>query len=1275
MADWDDAKKYAKNLGKHLAWETLLGWTGLENMDTEVQEWKNENPLISAAGEFAGFIPAFGAYNKAMKGTKWIERANALASAEKMAMNPFLTAAKKEMMTYAPFEIGRQGIKNAVQLVDPEDFGEVDWGRTAGETIFDVGTAGLLGGTLGKIASAGKKAKAVEALRDIDVADPWQYQLRKVHEKMVGADPVTLGELQKSAWDYEKKILREKARKPIGDPDLDWANQVFNGTPSSPARMMTIGDGGFEKSSKLDKIIEAAGLQEGWIENVQYPRFLDASGRTGKALDHKLQDRLNPVGNGWWMKTEKDGLTVIGKRLDEGKWFVAKTDRPGFFNPAGEALTKEVERTAWIDASQIIKAPLDKENPLTMTMQFEALTKPGVAGLAADDNSIAGVAKKVVERAGGKFVEDIKDNQLVNNVKDMIKDYIYPTVFQFKNSPLARNIFARAQYTRDVFLRKAQEGLFGKINTKGKNVLNLSWKGMARTDKNSLANKIIQFAKDNSEDKWNNFLEVLYGSHSYNEVVASADWRRKLGADGLDVLKQLNEWDKAKNQSYLDIVKALGFDESKMYAFRNDHYGLSHTWKGSIRQAILDERGNLIHIVSGDNKKGVQKLAEGVMAEAKQAGRDWHLGHWWTKNRDLDIKSQSIMKASDYELAEELTQNYLAKNPELGSAGFFKFRAGIGGYTKAQSAEDLIKSLQYSTENKAIYFSNLANEKLLQKDLQILAINDPKTAEMLASKLGALRGEQGPMSQIVNKVADSVLAPVLGTDSASKIVRTLNQASVHLDLGFGNLSYVTANLLQPLTTVLPQLSMLKNCPEAMQAFYDTVPLMSAKGAGVVNIPNPLKIMGEGMRLMAKPTRMEGFEGALNKAVEEGILSPKFIESYIGENSSAGNTIAETFGAGKYCEGILKASSLLPNFSEQASRGYAFSTGYAFFKSMQKAGAQLTDEQVYAGARKLMENTMFQFGAADKARILQGPVGGAWGLFKNWTMHYVGWQMEYLNAGLKHNCWTPWLWSNVTTSMLGGLGASEIGSLAQRFAEYIGDDKFANQLYDAWGDGTATSFMLYGIPGALGFSLQSQVNSPLTSPADELSHFMGMVWWNRLKALGSTAALGVDWFRVTGDNPASSQAFRRQISRAFAPKMLYRQMQMEGGNLMSSSGRKVIGDLSGFEQMMYGTFNLPSVRIQQALQVGNEMYENKEAKARLNARYAEGITQALIENDGRLMEQLIQRACADGLDVDSIMKSAQRRMTNVLVGPLESGQTPDEMWTQDLGGLVTKLFME
>lgn len=129
------------------------------------------------------------------------------------------------------------------------------------------------------------------------------------------------------------------------------------------------------------------------------------------------------------------------------------------------------------------------------------------------------------------------------------------------------------------------------------------------------------------------------------------------------------------------------------------------------------------------------------------------------------------------------------------------------------------------------------------------------------------------------------MAPVLGTDSASKIVRAVNKASVHLDLGFGNLAYGLANILQPITTVLPHLSLLRECPSALQWAYDGVPLISKGGKGMqVNTLSPLKMMWEGLRLMGNPKLEEGFSDFLEQMVRDGVLSPRFIESYIGENS-------------------------------------------------------------------------------------------------------------------------------------------------------------------------------------------------------------------------------------------------------------------------------------------------------------------------------------------------------------------------------------------------------
>lgn len=1249
MANWDDLK----NASKYALWEATLGLFNLENPSAAVEEWEQENPKTAMALEMASFIPAWSGYSKAIKGTRLAKAADAAASAEKYALAPFISTAEKEMIQFAPFEAGRQVIGGALQEINSEKFGEVDWGERAFETGLNIAGAGLIGGTFGKIASAGKVAKKPELLKALDSSDPWQYQLRQLHEGMRGLeDAEALGTLQQSAWDLENKILREEARTLVQGDENAWLNQIWKGTAKNPTRKIIVDSmEGFESLGKRDRVLEAAQLPEGWIDQVQYPRYLDATGKQGKAWDNKLIDRLSDVGDGWRLGREPDGLFVVGKKLDDGKWFLAKTDNPGFFAPSQQALKTEIEKKAWIDPDSIIKPTGDKNNILDKAMRFDELINPEATGLKTAEYSAAGVAKKYL----GKYGDKIKDNQLVDNLTNAFKDYVEPTVFQGKEAPLARKIYGTMQYIRESSLQKAAEMLYGKVKTGGKNVWKLASGGIER-DPNGLAARLRRLAKEQPV-KFDKVLQAIYERHPWDEVAGSQTWRRDLGEDGLGILQELNKNDRGIYQEFVDTFKNLGISEDKLYAFRKDHWGLQHYWKGSVRQALIDEKGNTVHIVSGENKKGVEKLAQGIVNEARAEGKDWKLGHWWTKNRDLDLKEEKLLSASDFELGEELARRYIEKNPSLGQASFFMPRAGVEGYNRAKTADELIEALRYSYENKYIYLSNLVGDRITQKDLATLAIDNPRAAARVADKVGILKGEQGILSSLVNKVSDSILAPVLGKDSASKIVRTLNTASVHLDLGFGNLAYVTANMLQPITTVLPHLSMIKNLPEQMQWAYDSVPLIGAKSAGVGNVINPLKIMYQGFKMMSNPAIREGFNEALERAVTEGALSPKFIESYIGENSTLGEGIKAAWIKGDYTGVIKEISTYLPNFSEQASRGYSFSVGYALFDSIAKVTGKLTKDQVYAGARRFMENTMFQFAASDRAKILQGPVGGAWGLFKNWTMHYVGWQMEYMNAALKQNCWAPWLWSNVATSMLGGLGASELGALSESFAEWIGDEKFSKILADNWGQGMTSNAMLYGIPGALGFSLRNQVNSPLGNPGEELQRFMGFVYWNRLKAFGNTARAGIDWFNTTGNHPAQSESFQRQLARAFAPKMMYRQMQLDGETLMTGNGRKLLDDVGWLEGTLY-KINLPSVRISQAQEANALVWNSNEQKSALTSRYGEAVAQALEMNDGRLLEGLVARVLLDGLDVDNVMKSAQKKIQNKLLSPWEQKFYPE-----------------
>ena len=1260
MAD----RTYLENLARSAFWNSTFGLFGLENPDEEVQDWEAENKKAAFLTEV---LPLGVASAKAMsligKGTKYGQWAKGLARAEKSAAHPFLSKAASEAALLAPVELSRQGIGYAIQENTDLEGGTI--GERALNATLDIGLGGLVAGGIGLIGSAGRRVKLPSQLADLSAADSWQQNLRKARQVFnETTDPDVKREVENVIWKLERQIKEESRQNMVSafsdtpGKELNNLNSVFRGTGEIRSRTFSTNrETGFTSLKELDKTLadlKATGvLPEDWLEYSQFPREVSARGlKAQKRLDNKIINSLPEVGEGWRMGKEKDGLYVLARRTGEsGKWFVTKTDNPAKFVKGQGALQEVLSKDAWRDPDTIYKPIGDGNAVLDRALKMNEALNAGVRG-----SDLAGTKFWETSREGaaqlGKALGlgNLGESELLGNLVDFSKRNFAPTMFKFKNHPLARKIYAVAQNTLDTAKRKAQELVYGVPEVGDDSLLSVVGKGIKRDDPRAFANMLRAFAK-NSPEKFDAFLDVIDRQIPLEEALVNPTYSTALGEEGFKVLETLQKLSDDAIREITLSAGSLNIPENKLFPLRKGHYGISHYWEGSLRQGILDEKGNLVYIVGGDNRKGIRKMAEGVIEEAKKDGRDWRLGEYWSKERALDLRQEKLLAPDEFSLANEFAARYSDAHPEVKNASFFLPRSGVGGYNRAKTAEELIENLSYSLENKYIWLANEINDRVLAKDLATLGIDNPKVAVMLEDTLDVLKGKQGVFSQLVNKTFDSVLAPVLGTDSASKIVRAVNTASVHLDLGFGNMAYALANILQPITTVLPQLSLLRECPQALQWAYDGVPLIAKSGKGMqVNTLSPLKIMWESMKLMGNPKLEEGFSEFLEQMVRDGALSPRFIESYIGENSGLGQGLAASFREGNFSGMIKNMSTMLPTFSEQASRGYAMTVGYKYFNSLAKAG-MLSKDQVYSAAKKFTENTMFQFAASDRARILQGPVGGAWGLFKNWTMHYVGWQMQYMEAALKHGAWKPYMYSNLATSLLGGMGASEIGATMERFVEWGTGDKMSNLLYDRWGDSTESNMLLYGIPGAFGFSLQSQVNSPFRDPGEETQRFMGFVWGSRLKALWNSADAAIDYYASTGKNPAGDKNFQNAIMRALAPKMIYRQSQIVNDTLYSGTTRTKVLDLTPIESLSYRFFNLPSTRIDQAFRISNEIWNDKEKRSALTSRYSTVMADALQEGNGELMFRLIQRGLADGVDIGGMMSGANKKLENRNLTPL------------------------
>ena len=1263
---------------KALLWNAIgPGILGLEHPDDAVREWQAEHPVLDIGSNLIGIGGATAAGMKALRtGTKYGKWAAGLARTEKMAEAPFRAKFASEAALLAPIETARQGLGYIVQENSGLEGASLEDRAlaAAGDTLLG---AGIVGG-LAKIASGGKRIRLPDSMKDISSGDSWQVNLRKARKILAETtDPLQRNEVEKRVWDLEGKIKTEARNISVGklegyDNSLGNLNGLFRGTSQVKSKMLAIHpETGFTKVKDLDDTL-AGLMQDGtlppdWLEYSQFPRLVSGkSDQARKYIDRVLGDNLYEVGNGWSIAKEKDGLYVVARKTlregDKVEYFLTKTDNPGKFIPEQGQLKAVTEKTAWRDPDTIYKPTGDGNNVLDKSLKLADDLEGGIRAGDVDGTRMWEATKEGAQAFARKTgLGQIAESEVLGNLVEESKRLFAPTAFQFKNSPLARKIYAVSRNTIENAKRKAQEWVYGVPRTQGKSLLRTIATGASRKDKGTWANSVRAFAKEMPE-QFKVFLQTLDNQVPYEKVLEDEALRSALGPRGMEVLEQLKVIHDGAIKEITSTAGSLNIPDNKMFPLRQGHYGLSHYWKGSLRQSILDDKGNLVYIVGGDSKKGIRKIAENVIKEASKDGQSWRLGEYWTKAREIDLSQEKLLSEDRFALGKAYAEKYAAKNPGVHIASFFKPQAGVKGYNLAKDAEELIENLTYSLENKYLWMAREINERILAKDLATLGIDSPETALALEGKLAILRGEQGLVSQLVNKTADRVLAPILGTNSASKIVSALNTAHATLDLGFANMAYTMANIFQPITTVLPQLSMLTSCPQALQWAYDGIPLISkTTGRGTIaNTLSPMKMMTAGLKLMANPKAEEGFSDFLDWMVREGVISPRFIERYIGENSQIGQTLSSAFKAGDYAGMLKQMGMMLPSFSEQASRGYAASVGYKFFNSMAKSG-MLSKDQVYLAAKKFTENTMFQFAASDRALVLQGPVGQAWGLFKNWTMHYVGWQMEYLGAGLKHGCWAPYMYSNLATRVLGGLGSSEVGSLVERFAEWAGDDKMSNLLYDRWGDTTGSQMLLYGLPGAFGFSLQGQVNSPFRDPGEEIQRFMGFVYGNRLKAAWNALGKGIDVWQTSGQNPATNRDFQYQLARAFAPKAIYRQMQFDGDRLLNSRGALAVGDLGGFESAMYKYFNLPSVRIDQGLEISNQIWKDKDKRAQLTSKYSEAMAEAIQSEDGRLMYRVIERALVDGVDVPAVIDAAQTKIQNSLLTPLERNRDYYGVW--------------
>lgn len=1206
----------------------------------ETLEWRQDSPVAGFASSMLGTaVPYVGWFKATRALTKVDDAIQAIGNLEKA---PFLTGAAREVARFAPFEAGRVAVS---QVVGDEPFGSM-----LGEATLNLAVGAGLGGLLTGIGSAGARTASRRSLiPGVDIGAPVPLQIRQISEMLARPDnpPELVPRLG-----FELNRLRTEARietapqgRYLGDLEGDangvarkGLNRLFQVETGQGAvnrgrvmlrRRFAQSGADFPADPIWRGAAESAGLPENFQDLGQYFRHISFTGEAkqatnmAKAVERTVTRGMESVGDNWFLAREADdGLFVMAKRVPGGeadllghfpvspadRWVIFKTDRPGAFITGPEKwATAVVERNRWVSTAEVAKDGGGVYNTLKGFIETHPLfnyretSKPGV------------FARFIPERLKGPTGE------LTARIQEAAKEYLAPAIHQFKKSPRANYIWSSARAAYDAAETAAQKILYGEqLVDKGRNI----YFQALRNNYDLTEGSIKQVLDELSDEEiaglhylWRNKVpseqyEALVGQGVVPPKAAEAAW--KLGMATAKV------WD--------DLSKARIAIGDKPGEFLNGYFGLPRKWEGDTRIDLLDGDGNLQVVAAGLNKRTAQKEAEAILAE-----------------------NPTWQKGDEYSLSER----GLARDP-------IRAEEGVGGFRwdrKPWTREELMQELEIQTKGRYKEQATISVDHLLSPQLDKLKSEDPVAYRMLVARLNDKEGKQGAFSQWQNRVTDKVLAPILGTDSASKIVSVTNSAMWHLQLGALKMAYPVANALTFVQTVIPEVAYIMTAaPEQLAGRYTYFAAAGTKGTmGGMGVLNPLRIMRDSFREMRTPG--VGLRENIVRASNDRVIEPRFVEDYIGESAVKLRDLRTAVSSGKGFLGWLKAlSEFVPSHSERLSRAHAFTTGHLVGRDH----LGLTGDKLYYFARQFTENTMYLYSSSDRPRMFTTPAGSTLGLFKNWMFNYMATMMEYTGEGIARNNWAPLMWQTAGTFALGGLAATPLYWVANAFAEGFTDKSLIQLAYNDYLDGDA---LMFGLPASLtGVSLFSQVNSPVSNPIRDATTLFDLVILDRINAFAGGAGAVFDHWQATGEHPGRNPRALDFLVRSFAPTTLYRGLAVannEGTIRSLSSGYPSVGGMGLAEKMLY-TLGFNPTALDREMIVADQLFEQQASRRAAVERLGQAWANAQAGRDGQQMNLILRQATVLGVDASSVIRSGLARLSKAETPLLERSFRPQDV---------------
>lgn len=1040
-------------------------------------------------------------------------------------------------------------------------------------------------------------------------------------------------------------------------------------SPAIDVHKLNVGEGGYHNAAEVGPDMLSAGLTDANLHYVQHPRVVVVKTEAGaekveRVLNSPGFSRVGTAGkgHGTWIAEEKDGGYIVAKRIAgepaarvrrgtkagvekdfSGKYVFLRTDRPLEFNPRAKKM-QDALLSVYRPLRPLARNPAEKAIPvMRMVRELEAaiplpselLGVPKRAVQAYIEGRMSPEARQTLEAVGRRF----------DHLGAELKRVLAPGLTQFSQSKRAMRL---ASITR---------AAFNKMNL----IVEVEYHGVKNAAKaRSLIGQLVEvpeFGKSTHE-----MLQALddrkMGELTFaliNELSPSEATVKGVSREVTDFLRHLSRNDQARvaeSTAIQDLARDMGLlTNVEEFSPREHHYGITRSWRGSFRHEILNEDGKLVGMGSGYTAAEAKKDAEVIITTAKATGTSstgLTLGRFSRiGNREEDLAnalnlSEGLPGVADVRRARSALainppeQQLHARGNTLGAIGSYR------PFTKAE-IKDILLSNIIATRRANL---NTALRIATHDEMLKLKEEFPQLAQDLITRINQRAGRRVPggISELVDKGADKLLAPFLGTNSASQIANAVNKGMFTLTLGLMDMGFAAINATTPIMTSMPEVAWLMTAPSArLEKYYSSLLGVTREGgARSFYSLDPLRMMSAGLRRMVKPEA--GDRELFERAVRESIVEPKFVESSTGQ--LAYNIYGPAAKDQSWTQYLYNISNLPAAKSEEFSRGWTFmmgvQTGADFFG--------LEGERLYQFAREFTEHTQYLYTAADRPRVLTGPLGQAFGLFKNWGMHQIGALAKYHGEAFLDGNIAPLLWTGVGIGAIAGVGGLPWITVADSFGKLVNGKGVQQNLYEAMGYDPASpahyfsDSIYYGLPGGLlNASLQSRGSAVGANPVHDLTQLTSIAAWDRAKWIGDFLGTSLDYASTTGKSPVTSREVMDKFVRATAPRTFYRFFATTEDNALRSlkTQGRLVGPLSFGERLGY-TLGMTPLDVEKFFAASSAAWDSQTARRGAIDTLGAALADARLAGDVTTQNEVMGRAIRDGV-LDSVIRSSDGRM--------------------------------